>query len=137
LSSRTAALAIGGVVLLLACGCGGKKQTATTIILSTGVDTTRIAPTSSTSVGGSTTITVENGEAVDGPVTIDAAQGDKVELGVRSDARSTVSVGDIVSFSTIPGGTVTMSFVPDRTGRFPVELGTPEGPKRIGTLVVG
>jgi hypothetical protein len=102
----------------------------------TRVETTTVVPTSSVSAGGLTAITVEKGEAVDGPVKIVSAPGDKVRLSVSADSHSTVSVGNLVDFSTIPGGTVSMTFVPDGAGTFPIDLHGPQSLTRIGTLVV-
>jgi len=136
-SSKTIVVAVACVaVLLLLSACGGKKQSATTTVVATRLETTTAAPTLSVSVAGAYLITIRNGEAVDGPARIDAVLGDNVQLSVRSDAHGTVSVGDIVSFTTVAGGTVSMTFAPDRAGSFPIELDSGQGPKLIGRLVV-
>jgi hypothetical protein len=135
LFSRAAVVALASAALLSLSGCSEKEGSANTMAESPRLETATRS-TTELSVSTAPTITIENDEPVGGPVGIQVPGGEKVALSVLSDAHGTVSVGDFVSFSTAPGSVVTMTFVADHTGTFPIELDSGQGSTRIGTLIV-
>ena len=69
------------------------------------------------------TIQIKNGKTVENVQTFQAKQGDTVNLNIASDTEGEIHLhGYDLSKAMKPGGTVTISFTANATGRFPIEI---------------